>query len=201
MAALLLWLFLAQEGSRPVFPPLPEGPTGIASRYPGDLRIERDPAVVFFDDFDRVALGDRVVISSHVSLLTHDYSWTTVLVATGRLTGGDEAIIRGIRIGNNVFVGRGALLMPGTVIEDHVIIGAGAIGLELGSVWARLGSRVRVIELMDRIVPGMDADLARALQRALEKQGLSFDLGASARSAVMRVATRTAVPVGAEAAT
>lgn len=82
---------------------------------------------VFFDDFDRTALGDRVILSSHVSLLTHDYAWTTVLTAVGKLDGGDEAIVRGIAIGSNVFVGRGALLMPGTVIEDDVIIGAGAV--------------------------------------------------------------------------
>ena len=91
----------------------------------------------FFDDFDRVELGDRVIMSSHVSLLTHDYAWTTVLTALGKLEGGDEAIVRGIRIGRNVFVGRGALLMPGTVIEDDVIIGAGAVvrgRIESGSV-------------------------------------------------------------------
>jgi acetyltransferase-like isoleucine patch superfamily enzyme len=72
-----------------------------------------------------------------VSLLTHDYAWTTVLTAVGRLEGGDEAIVRGICIGNNVFVGRGALLMPGTVIEDDVIVGAGAVvrgRVESGSV-------------------------------------------------------------------
>ena len=51
-------------------------------------------------------------------------------------------------------------------------VGAGAIGLELGSVWARLGAEVRVVEFLARIVPGMDDELARALQRALEKQGL-----------------------------
>ncbi len=65
-----------------------------------------------------------------------------------------------------------------------LVVGAGAIGLELGSVWARLGSAVRVIELLDRIVPGMDVDLARALQRALERQGLAFTLGAKAHKAV-----------------
>jgi carbonic anhydrase/acetyltransferase-like protein (isoleucine patch superfamily) len=92
---------------------------------------------VFFDDFDRVELGERTILSSHVSLLTHDYAWTTVLTAVGKLEGGDEAIVRGIRIGRNVFVGRGALLMPGTVIEDDVIIGAGAVvrgRIEAGSV-------------------------------------------------------------------
>jgi dihydrolipoamide dehydrogenase len=66
-----------------------------------------------------------------------------------------------------------------------LVIGAGAIGLELGSVWARLGAEVHVVELLDRIVPGMDLELARALQRALEKQALAFTLGASARKAVV----------------
>ena len=67
-----------------------------------------------------------------------------------------------------------------------LVIGAGAIGLELGSVWARLGSEVRVVEVADRIVPGMDADLTRALQPALEKQGLSFRLSTQARKAVVK---------------
>jgi len=105
------------------------------------VRLDGEPRylapTVFFDDFDKVRLGERVILSSHVSLLTHDYSWTTVLSATGHLQGGDEAIVRGIQIGNNVFVGRGALLMPGTVIEDHVVIGAGAVvrgRVESGSV-------------------------------------------------------------------
>jgi dihydrolipoamide dehydrogenase len=65
-----------------------------------------------------------------------------------------------------------------------LVVGAGAIGLELGSVWARLGSSVHVIELLDRVVPGMDVDLARTLQRALERQGLAFTLGAKAHKAV-----------------
>ena len=110
---------------------------------------------VFFDDFDRVALGERTILSSHVSLLTHDYAWTTVLAATGRLAGGDEAIVRGIRIGRNVFVGRGALLMPGTVIEDDVIVGAGAVvrgRVESGSVM--IGNPARrsgsIAELYDK---------------------------------------------------
>ena len=71
--------------------------------------------------------------------------------------------------------------VPGRLL----VIGAGAIGLELGSVWARLGSEVHVVELLDRIVPGMDAELARGLQRSLERQGLTFTLGASVRKALV----------------
>jgi hypothetical protein len=58
------------------------------------------------------------------------------------------------------------------VPEELVVVGGGVIGLELGSVWCRLGSKVTVIEFTDNIVPSMDADLRRAFQRTLQKQGL-----------------------------
>ncbi len=62
-------------------------------------------------------------------------------------------------------------------VPDHlVVVGAGVIGLELGSVWSRLGARVTVIEYLDRILPGMDAEVARQFQRILEKQGFAFKL-------------------------
>ena len=59
-----------------------------------------------------------------------------------------------------------------------VVVGAGYIGLEMGSVWARLGTEVVVVEALDRIAPGMDAEVAGLLRRALERQGLAFKLGA-----------------------
>ena len=69
------------------------------------------------------------------------------------------------------------------VPERLLVIGAGAVGLELGSVWNRLGARVVVVEFMDRIVPGMDRKMGEQLQRALEKQGMSFRLQTSAKAA------------------
>ncbi len=78
-----------------------------------------------------------------------------------------------------------ALSLPKTP-ERLVVIGAGAIGLELGSVWSRLGSEVLVIELMNHILPGMDLEMTRQLQKSLEKQGLVFQLGARAKSSVVR---------------
>ena len=75
-----------------------------------------------------------------------------------------------------------ALSLP-AVPKRLYVVGAGAIGLELGSVWRRLGSEVTVLEFQDRITPGMDAGSAKLLQRALEKQGLKFRFGASAKSA------------------
>ena len=70
----------------------------------------------------------------------------------------------------------GALSLP-AVPRHLVVVGAGIIGLELGSVWRRLGAEVTVIEFLDRITPGMDSDLATAFQRVLTKQGMSFRLG------------------------
>jgi dihydrolipoamide dehydrogenase len=64
--------------------------------------------------------------------------------------------------------------VPGKLL----IIGAGVIGLELGSVWHRLGAEVTVVEFLDRILPGMDGEIARQFQRLLEKQGFKFRLGA-----------------------
>jgi dihydrolipoamide dehydrogenase len=63
------------------------------------------------------------------------------------------------------------------------VIGAGVIGLELGSVYARLGSEVTVLEFLDQITPGMDLEICKALQRTLAKQGLKFILGAAVQSA------------------
>ena len=64
------------------------------------------------------------------------------------------------------------------VPEKLLIVGAGVIGLELGSVWRRLGAKVTVVEFLDRILPGMDGEVAKQFQRILEKQGFAFKLGA-----------------------
>ncbi|NEX92731.1 dihydrolipoyl dehydrogenase [Caulobacter sp. 17J65-9] len=76
----------------------------------------------------------------------------------------------------------GALSLPG-VPKSLIVVGAGIIGLELGSVWRRLGAEVTVIEFLDRITPGMDADMATAFQRALTKQGMKFKLGTKVTAA------------------
>ena len=75
----------------------------------------------------------------------------------------------------------GALELKG-IPASMIVIGAGVIGLELGSVYARLGAKVKVIEFLDAITPGMDAEVQRAFQKLLKKQGLSFTLGAAVQS-------------------
>ncbi|GAA0640013.1 dihydrolipoyl dehydrogenase [Brevundimonas lenta] len=76
----------------------------------------------------------------------------------------------------------GALSLP-AVPKKLIVVGAGIIGLELGSVWRRLGAEVTVVEFLDRITPGMDKDVATAFQRALTKQGMTFKLGSKVTAA------------------
>ena len=82
---------------------------------------------VKFDDFNLITLGDRVVISSNVIFLTHDYSYTTSLIAINEIPPTDIGMLGPITVGNNVFIGMNALLLPGTTIGNNVIIGAGSI--------------------------------------------------------------------------
>ena len=74
-------------------------------------------------------------------------------------------------------------LSPKAIPDRLLVIGGGYIGLEMGSVWRRLGAEVTVVEFLDRITPGMDAELARHLQRALDKQGLQFRLSTKVTAA------------------
>ena len=73
-----------------------------------------------------------------------------------------------------------------SVPKHVVVIGAGYIGLELGSVWQRLGAKVTVLEYLDRILPGMDAEIATEAQKLFQKQGLEFRLGTKVRSAFVK---------------
>ncbi len=82
----------------------------------------------------------------------------------------------GVDIDEKRIVSSTGALALANVPKRLVVIGAGYIGLELGSVWCRLGAEVTVVELLERITPGMDAELARQLQRVLTKQGLGFRL-------------------------
>jgi dihydrolipoamide dehydrogenase len=106
---------------------------------------------------------------------------STQLIETKNIviaTGSDIARLKGIEIDEKRIVSStGALSLPG-VPGKLLIVGAGVIGLELGSVWHRLGAEVVVVEFLDRILPGIDGEVAKQFQRILEKQGFAFKLGA-----------------------
>lgn len=126
---------------------------------------------------DSVFGTGRIVKSGQVSVTARNGEAQTLEAkAIVIATGSDVTRLPGIEIDEKRIVSStGALDLP-AVPRKLLVIGAGVIGLELGSVWRRLGAEVLVIEYLDRILPGMDAEIARSFQRILEKQGLVFRL-------------------------
>ncbi len=116
-----------------------------------------------------------------------EYTARAIVIATGS----ESTPLAGVPVDEDrIVTSTGALEFPS--VPDHlVVIGAGVIGLELGSVWRRLGARVTVIEYLDRIVPGIDAETATAFQRLLTRQGLSFKLGQKVTAATRENSTIT----------
>lgn len=92
-------------------------------------------------------------------------------------TGSDVAKLPGVEIDEKQVVSSTGALELTSVPKRMLVVGAGVIGLELGSVWRRLGSEVTVVEYLDRILPGMDLDVAKSFQKILTKQGMAFRLG------------------------
>ncbi len=91
-------------------------------------------------------------------------------------TGSDVARLKGIEIDEKRIVSSTGALTLDKVPERLLVVGAGVIGLELGSVWRRLGAEVMVVEFLDRILPGMDTEVCKQFQRLLDKQGIKFRL-------------------------
>lgn len=114
----------------------------------------------------KVKVGDEV------------HSAKNIIVASGS----EPTSLPGIEIDQKVVVdSEGALSLP-KVPKKMVVIGAGVIGLELGSVYSRLGTQVEVIEFLDHVTPGMDAEVSKVFQRTLKKQGIGFTMGAAVQS-------------------
>ena len=123
--------------------------------------------VTWLKGFGKVAGPNQVEVDGKV------FSAKTIVIATGS----DSVSLPGVAIDEKTIVTSTGALELERVPGHLVVIGGGVIGLELGSVWKRLGARVTVIEYLDRIVPGIDSEIARSFQRVLDKQGLVFRLG------------------------
>jgi len=104
---------------------------------------------------------------------TQELETKNIVIATGS----ESAPLPGVEIDEKTVVTSTGALEIGAVPKELVVVGAGVIGLEIGSVWGRLGAKVTVVEYLDRIIPGMDGEIAKQFQRILEKQGFSFQLG------------------------
>jgi len=133
----------------------------------------RKNKVAWLKGTGRVAAPGQVDVDGTV------YETKNIIIATGS----ESTPLRGVDVDEKRIVTSTGALELDNVPEHLVVIGAGVIGLELGSVWRRLGAKVTVIEFLDRILPGMDTELATAARRVLAKQGLTFRLGSKVTSA------------------
>jgi dihydrolipoamide dehydrogenase len=104
---------------------------------------------------------------------TQEIETKNIVIATGS----ESAPLPGVTVDEKTVVTSTGALEIGAVPKELVVVGAGVIGLEIGSVWSRLGAKVTVVEYLDRILPGMDGEVAKQFQRILEKQGFTFQLG------------------------
>jgi dihydrolipoamide dehydrogenase len=121
----------------------------------------------------------RIVAPGSVEVDGTVYTAKNIVIATGS----DTVALQGVAVDEKQIVSSTGALELGEVPGHLIVVGAGVIGLELGSVWHRLGADVTVVEFLDRIVPGMDTEVATAFQRVLQKQGFKFRLGAKVTGA------------------
>src|SRR6202012_1425308 len=119
----------------------------------------------------RIAAPGKVVVRTDGKESTLETK--SIVIATGS----DVARLPGVEIDEKIIVSSTGALDLAKPPKKLIVVGAGVIGLELGSVWRRLGSEVAVVEFLDRILPGMDGEVAKQFQRMLEKQGFKFHLG------------------------
>ena len=119
-----------------------------------------------------------------VTVTASDGKTTTLKAASIVIaTGSDVAALAGVKIDENRILSSTGAIALGRVPETFAVIGGGVIGLELGSVWRRLGSNVTVIEFLDSILPGMDGEVSKFAERILAKQGMAFRLATKVTAA------------------
>ncbi len=145
----------------------------VADNTRGVEFLFRKNKVEYIKGTARLAARDRVSITLNAGGKRELSAKKAIVLATGS----DSTGLPGIAIDEQRIVTSTGALALASVPTHLVVIGGGYIGLEMGSVWRRLGADVTVVEFLDRITPGMDGELSAALQRSLERQGLKFRLG------------------------
>lgn len=145
--------------------------------------LKKNKVDTFFG-FGAVAGAGKVNVTAEDGKVT-ELATKNIVIATGS----DVAKLRDasgefIAVDEKTVVSSTGALTLDKVPTSLVVVGAGVIGLELGSVWKRLGAKVTVVEYLDRILPGMDGDVAKTFQRMLEKQGFAFKLASKVTGVV-----------------
>ncbi len=126
--------------------------------------------ITWLKGFAHIEAGKKVIIKGDEETTV---SAEHIIIATGS----EPTTLPGITIDEKRVVSSTGALSLEKVPEHLVVIGGGYIGLEMGSVWQRLGSKVTVVEFLDKIVPAMDDEVGKAFKKILEKQGMEFKLG------------------------
>ncbi len=145
---------------------------GVKGNVDGVAFLLRKNKVDHFHGSGRIVAPGKVEVT-FINGEKQEVGTKAIVIATGS----DVARLPGIEIDEKTVVSSTGALSLSKVPKRLLVIGAGVIGLELGSVWRRLGSEVLVVEFLDRILPGLDGETARQTQKILAKQGLSFKLG------------------------
>jgi dihydrolipoamide dehydrogenase len=146
----------------------------------------------------RIAKPGEVVVSADGK--DSSYTAENILIATGS----EVTPLPGVEIDEDRIVSSTGALSLAAVPKHLVVVGGGYIGLEMGSVWRRLGSKVTVVEFLDAIVPNMDGEVGKAMHKTLEKQGMEFMLGTKvtgAKSTKTKVALTVEPAAGGDAET
>lgn len=144
---------------------------GIDGNVKGIDFLFKKNKVDVFHGAGRIAAAGKVEVTAEDGA-TQVVETKNILIATGS----DVARLPGVEIDEKIVVSSTGALSLDKVPGKLVVVGAGVIGLELGSVWRRLGAEVTVVEFLDRIIPGNDGEVAKQFQRILTKQGFTFKL-------------------------
>jgi dihydrolipoamide dehydrogenase len=143
----------------------------VASNVGGVDYLFKKNKITVFRGTGSIPASGQVVVTPQTGAPT-EIATKNIVIASGSVS----ANLPGIEIDEQTVVTSTGALSLEKVPERLVVIGAGVIGLELGSVWSRLGAKVTVVEYLDRILPGMDSEVARQFQRMLQKQDVEFKL-------------------------
>lgn len=175
------------EAARKTFPSMGVKITGLSLDLPQMLKQKEDAVdgltkgveflmrkhkVDHVKGFGRIAGAGRVEVTG-ADGAKQALETKNIVIATGSV----PADLPGVEIDEQRVVSSTGALSLQRVPEKLIVVGAGYIGLELGSVWRRLGAQVTVVEYLDRITPTMDGEIATAFQKVLKKQGMAFELG------------------------
>ena len=135
--------------------------------------------VTYVKGFGKILAAGKVAVLDEAGKVAQEIQTKNILIATGS----DVASLPSLAIDEEVIVSSTGALSLKAVPEHLVVIGGGVIGLEMASVWGRLGAKITVIEFLDRICPTLDGEVGKDFQKTLEKQGMTFRLSTKVTAA------------------